>query len=312
MTDRDAPVKRRYEHVGLLGTVIEVSVAAEDRQAADGVDARVVGEIHRLELLFSRFDGDSELCRWRRGEAVVVSPEFAELMGRALEWQVRSGGGFNPMVGELRSLWQRAATLGVVPTGAQLAEAATGIQGPRYEMVVGVPTATGDCRALDLNAIAKGFVVDRALDAAMDDEVVWVSVNAGGDLAHRGLGSVRVGIENPHRPYDNEPPLMTIELAGAALATSGLARRGFRVGGRWFGHVLDPRTGWPVTGIASISVVEADALTADVLATVAGVLDPAEAIEFLDGFAGAEGLVVDEDGGQWETTGWPDLLASRS
>ncbi len=310
MTDPSVARPYRYEHQGLLGTTVDVRVAAVDNATADSVDVAVVAEIARLERVFSAFDDRSELCRWRGRERLAPSREFAELMGHALDWQIRSGGGFNPLAGEMSGLWREAETEGSPPSDVALAAAVASIREPRFEMVDGLPVATGDCSALNVNAIAKGYVVDRALDAADRLGLSWVCVNAGGDLAHRGVGAVRVGIENPHRPYDNEPPLMVIRLADAALATSGHARRGFRVGDRWFGHVLDPRTGWPVKEIASISVVAGDAMTADVLATVAGVMAPDEALGFLDGVDDVEGLVVIEDGLQLTTVGWTDLMVS--
>ncbi len=296
----------RFEHQGLLGTVVDVRVASDDQAAADRVDDAIVAEMVRLERVFSAFDVDSELCRWRRGDELSLSGEFVELLGRALDWQNCSDGGFNPLAGELTALWRRAETLDSIPAAPDLARIVASIQKPRYAMVGGRPVVMADCSALNLNAIAKGYIVDRALGLVSMAGVAWVCVNAGGDLAHRGSGSVLAGIENPHRPYDNEPPLMVVQVANAALATSGVARRGFRVDGRWFGHVLDPKTGWPVDEIASISVVADEAMTADVLATAAGVMPPAHATEFIDGVEGAEAMVVDKDHRLWVSAGWQD------
>lgn len=304
----------RFEHLGLLGTMIDISVAGSDKAGALRANDQAIAEISRLERVFSAFDEHSELCRWRRGEAADTSTEFDELMSRALDLQLGSGGKFNPLAGELTALWRQAEVTGHPPTQAQLDETVSAIAEPRFEIVAGTPMASGDCSALNLNAIAKGYIVDRALQLATTDEVRWVSINAGGDVAHAscppGSGSVRVGVENPHRPYDNEPPLVVIDLADSALATSGVARRGFRVGTKWFGHVLDPRTGWPVEQIASISVLAPNALMADELTTVAGVLEPGEAMELLQGSEGIEGLIIDREGDQWPTSGWSLLLAT--
>ncbi len=309
--DKSGPVEAyRFEHQGLLGTVIDVRVGAHAESSAALADARIALEIERLERVFSAFDASSELCRWRRGEQAVWSVEFNDLMGRALRWHEVSDGGFNPMAGELSARWNEAVEQGRPPSRAAAAAIAQSIAAPRYTVVDGSPVPTGDCSRLTLNAIAKGYIVDRALEVAAAAEVAWVSVNAGGDLAHRGRRPIQVGIENPHRPYDNEPPVAVIELTNQALATSGDARRGYRVGEQWFGHVIDPRSGWPVEEIASISVVAATAETADALATVAGVMPPAAAAAFLDAFDGAEGLVIDRTGHHNETHGWRSLLAS--
>ncbi len=300
----------RFEHQGVLGTAIDVRIGAADEEVAALVDAAVIAEMVRLEHVLSAFDESSELCRWRRGEDVVVCSEFSKVMGQTLEWQVRSDGGFNPMVGELGALWRRAEINGRMPDPSEVAAVAAAVRPPRFAMVDGSPVPTGDCSMLSLNAIAKGYIVDRALVAGERAGALSVCVNAGGDLAHRGSGTMQVGIENPHRPYDNEPALTVIEIAGSAVATSGDARRGFQIGEQWLGHVIDPHTGRPVDAVASITVVAGDAMTADVLATVAGVMDPDRAVEYLDGLDGVCGLVVDRDRRQWPTMGWASLVIS--
>ncbi len=305
----------RFEHQGLLGTVVDIRIGAPPDQDADKIDRDIVAEITRLSGLFSAYDSTSELSRWRRGEQFDQSDEFVDLMQAALDWQRNSEGIFNPLVGELTALWSAAAESGQVPDRSVLQRAAEAIQASRFELrrgggsAMAQVVATADCRALNLNAFAKGHIVDRALAAVEDQGASWICVNAGGDLAHRGSSPIEVGIENPHRPYDNEPPVAIVRLANAALATSGPARRGFRVGSQWFGHVLDARTGWPVDAIASISVVASTAARADVLATVAGAGHPAEAVRQLQAHD-ADGLVIDREGTRWATPGWATLLVS--
>ncbi len=129
-------------------------------------------------------------------------------------------------------------------------------------------------------------------------------VNAGGDLRHSGDGGVTVGVEDPHEPYDNAPPLCRVHLSDAALATSGSAHRGFRIGDHRFGHVIDPRTGQPVAHTASASVIAPSAQIADAAATVAMVLTPAEALAFADA-QGLAALVIAADGAVHRSARWP-------
>jgi thiamine biosynthesis lipoprotein len=121
-----------------------------------------------------------------------------------------------------------------------------------------------------------------------------VLVNAGGDLRHIGDQSLRVGVEDPRQP--GGVPLQVVEVGEGALATSGPVHRGFRVGRHWYGHVLDPRTGRPVAGRPSTTVRAPDAMTADALATVAGVLDWPTAAAIVSASPAAGCLVVDESG----------------
>jgi len=132
------------------------------------------------------------------------------------------------------------------------------------------------------NAIAKGFIVDLASEAAWRlCELGSLTVSAGGRIAHRGPVPMEIGIDDPTNTLDNSPPPLTIELRDAAVATSGSARRGFPVGGEWISHVLDPRTGYSADASASATVIAANSATADVVATIVNVMEPTEGLAFV-------------------------------
>lgn len=305
MSDRPAPPHVAHYH-GLLGTVVEVRIHGADADVAEAAERVVVDEMRRLERVFSVYDEASTLRRWRSGEIDDAGPELGALLATALAWQRRSDGAFNPFTGALMQRWRQAEIDGAPPGDAELAALADAIRAPRLEVDASGLRRTGDCGGLDLNALAKGAIVDAAV-AALDraDGIDAVVVNAGGDLVHRGAGTVRVGVENPLRPFDNEPPLAVVALTGAALATSGSARRGFRVGGAWLGHVLDPRTGRPVDHTRSATVQAPDAATADVVATIAAVLTPSEALAIADAVDGVSCLLVDRAGAVLTSRRWP-------
>lgn len=151
---------------------------------------------------------------------------------------------------------------------------------------------------LNLNAIAKGWIVDRGVELASSmSSVSSAWVNAGGDIAHRGQGSVTVGIEDPGRPYDNVQPANTVSIANAALATSGTSRRGH--------HILDPATGLPAHDLPSLSVIAPDTATADVLATIGVVMGPARGLDFIDSQPECAALAILCDGTQVKSRRWP-------
>lgn len=296
-------------HHGLLGTVIEVRVAADPADAGERVDAAVVAEIERLQAVFSARDDTSLLRRWAAGErGIVADPadgpveapaggqELAEVLALAEQWRRRSAGAFDPAVGALYALWDRAQRADRPPDPAELLAAR-----PPAD-----PADPARRRQVDLSAIAKRWIVDRAVVAgAAVRGARSITVNAGGDLRHFGPGVVRVGIENPLRPYDNEPPVSVVELRDAALATTGGARRGWRIQRRRYPHVLDPRTGQVVDSVASASVLAPDAATADAVATVVGVLGPVEGVEFVAALDGVACLVIDSDGAHHASGNWP-------
>ncbi|MCA0294894.1 MAG: FAD:protein FMN transferase [Actinobacteria bacterium] len=282
----------------LLGTNVEIRVAAtgSDAQArAEAGERAALEEMVRLQSVFSVFDPGSELSRWRAGGDHEPSAELVEVLEAAQHWWTVSGGGFHPATARLRQRWLRAEAEQRLPSDDELAGLARDLRTLPFEVADGVATRLGDCSGLDLNAIAKGYIVDRGVAvAAGGDGVVDVLVNAGGDLRHVGADPVRVGVEDPRSV--GGAPIRVVELGEAAMATSGPVHRGFRIGEQWFGHVLDPRTGRPVAERPSTTVRALDAMTADALATVVGVLDWTEAVRVLRSVPGAAAITIDPAG----------------
>jgi len=257
----------------VLGTELHVVVGCGSAALAEHAQQQVLDEIVRLEALLSTYRADSPLSRWMRDELAEALPdEVVTVLALAEDWFVASGGAFNPGLGGLRSRWRQAEREGRAPDPQECHGLA--FQAGRLPYAVRADQQverSGDCSRLDLDGLAKGWVVDRAAETVRDPEVGWVLVNVGGDLRLTGAGSVRVALEDPASAVDNAPPLGVVTMTAGGLASSGSARRGFQVGDRWFGHVLDPRTGCPLGHGAGVTVVASDTVTADVLATVVGV-----------------------------------------
>ena len=264
----------------MLGTVLSTRLTTKNQSIADAKTAQLLAEIDRLETIFSAFRADSALNRWKAGHiASHTVPELDSLVRAAWFWQQVSQGVFNPAIGSLTARWRQAEAEGLRPAREELLDLADAIKRPLFS-----PTGDlqGDCSLLNFNAFAKGYVVDLAARHVLGSDLADIVVNLGGDLLHIGLKPVLVGVEDPNRPYDNQPPLCAVEIVNQGMATSGRARRGFEITGRWFSHVIDPRTGWPTDHTASASVVARDASTADVVATVLSVLAPSEGLAWLE------------------------------
>ncbi len=263
----------------ILGTILTTRITAANERIANRVELVLLAQIVRLESIFSVYDPLSELNRWKRGERTVPGPELRALLADALRWQIMSGGVFNPATGVMTERWKKAESEQHLPDSDELAGLADDIRQAPFR-----PDGThvGDCRSLSFNAFAKGRVVDIATALALTDGATDMLVNIGGDLVHLGQKQVLVAVEDPRKDYDNAPPLAMVELGVRGMATSGSARRGYRINGTWYSHVIDPRTGWPVDHVSSASVVAHDAATADALATVLGVLLPDEGLAWLD------------------------------
>lgn len=293
-------------HEGLLGTRVSLRLRGEgDLEAAEHT---VITEIERLEQLLSAYSPTSAWSRWRAGTLTDPPEEIVELLRCAQHWHARSEGAFSPAVGVLRARWLRAVTEQIAPTDDELVELASQCAALPYHVHDDdTVERLGDCRHLDLHALAKGWIVDRAAQAlgeapGIDD----LLLNAGGDLRHIGTAPITVGIEDPRRPFDNVPPLERVRFSNRALAASSGSRRPHIVAGRRSTHVLDPRTGRPVEHVAAVSALAPDAATADVVATIVGVLPLDAGHRFVDGLgSGIAVWVLDAHGTLHRSVGWP-------
>ena len=293
---------------GVLGTVLEIQTVASLRAVGPKVEDEILAEIDRLEAIFSLYQKDSEFNRWQTTHEadIEVSPELAEVLSLSETWRARSRNAFNPAVEALTQKWKAGAQSGQTPDANELQTLAREIGAPLWEVEAGRARRLTNHRA-SLNSVAKGYIIDRACavarhNAAVDD----VIVNIGGDLRHVGRGAINVFIADPFARADNAPSLAQVRLHNVSLATSGRARRGFQIGERWFSHVLDPRTGWPVEQTVSASAIAPDALTADVLATICSVMVPNEAVAFADAQGQIGVYLVSENGAITSNARWHD------
>ena len=216
------PISRlvdRYEP--LLGTVVEVRIELDGEGRDDEADAlsnSIADEILRLQSILSSVDPASEFSRWCRGEVAEPSAELSTVLGLAASWQSVSRGRFNPAAGVLSDRWTQAAHDGIAPDDLELERLAADIAAPRWGVVDGTVRRHRDASDCTLNALAKGWIADRAVEFANAEGLLLVAVNAGGDIAVRGTTVLTVGIEDPFTPYDNATPLTTIALAWIALS----------------------------------------------------------------------------------------------
>lgn len=236
-----------------MGTDIELFVAAEG--AEEALDA-AEHEFHRLDAMLSRFRDDSELSRLNRDGSIDAGPDLIRVVQLALDARERTGGRFDPTVHDAVVAAGYDRTFDELPTDGAVGGApvpAGGevrVDGSVIELERGV--------RIDLGGIGKGYAAERVAEPLALAGPCLVS--AGGDIATRA-GSWPVGVETASG-------IVTLELSGSALATSGRDRRTWRRGGVAMHHLIDPRTGAPAdSDVVRITVVAPDAVDAEVLAT---------------------------------------------
>ncbi|MCB9886386.1 MAG: DUF2271 domain-containing protein [Planctomycetes bacterium] len=297
-----------FAREGVLGTSSQLAVTAPDEATAERAAEALFAEVARLEQQLSLWREDSDLARLVAAGGGKAEGAVLEVLRSAEQWQKTTGGAFEPGVAVLTGLWQRAAQDGHAPTEAQLREALATVRQPSWSLQGAELTVH---HAFTIDALAKGFVVDAACRTLQKFEhVALLSFQIGGDV-RLGDAAHEVDLVDPRHPADNAAPLLTVRLAGRAVATSGGYARGFDIAGKHHSHILDPRTGRPCDGVLGASVLAADVATADVLATSLCVLGPEEGFELLRRVPGAHAVVVTADGKVHRSPGLGEFVVDR-
>ena len=305
---RVQPAPRSERHVAhyenVLGTSLELQVVASSLAVARRAESEMLAEIDRLEPILSGWSASSELSIWQTtfGVDVPVSSDLGHVLESAERWRIVTNGAFDPAAVSLVELL-RDTPAGAPPqdddaSRRALASRRAALNRPLWS----VDRERGTARRLtrltvSLDAIAKGYIVDRAAERARaTDGVSQLLLNIGGDLRHVGPLSIRAAVTDPHAPADNAPPLAVVRIRDEALATSGGYRREFVSNGRRVSHIVDPRIGEPAERIASASVIAPDCATADALSTAFSVMQPHESVALADSLPGVGCLLVERDG----------------
>ena len=298
---------REYGFRGMtMGTFYSVKIAVPvlSDDAMQELQAGVDELLRKINRGMSTYDPNSDISRFNSSTQTTpftVSEELARVVSFSLETARCSGGAFDPTVKPLVTLWgfdteqQRPALPGV----AAIAHAMDRI-GYRH---LSVPSASSLRKdrvdlAVDLGAVAKGYGVDRVAAFLRDRACSNILVEIGGEIMAFGHSARarpwRIAIETPKLGTGmSEGRYEYLLLNDVAVATSGDYRNYFENQGKAYSHIIDPRTGWPVSNhVASVTVIAGDCMTADALATALTVLGPDDGIELIENRDNTEALFI--------------------
>ena len=288
----------------IMGTVVEIKAYTGDEKQLDRDITAAFDEMRRVENQFSSFKPDSEISQLNQATGPFkVSKETAQLLQAGQRIARLSDGAFDMGLGRLIKLWGIETDHPHVPTEAEIRETLERV-GPEDLEIDGTTVRKADPELkVDLGGIAKGYAVDRAIEVLRQAGVQSAAVNAGGDirlLGDRNGQPWRIGIQHPRDP---KAVLATLPLSNRAVVTSGDYERYFEKDGIRYHHIFDPTSGRPARLCQSVTVVAADATTADALATAAFVLGPIKGLKLLEDQEGVEGLIVTASGDLVQTSG---------
>jgi thiamine biosynthesis lipoprotein len=279
-----------------MGTTWSVVVGLPAPEPAQALQEQIESELLAINAALSTYIPDSEisLLNDRKGEIdQELSPRFAAVLDAALEIGKRTGGAYDVTVGPLVELWGFGASSfdGALPTedaiaAARAAVGATGLGWNRETRRLQRPENV----RIDLSSIAKGYAVDRISEMLAERGFSNTLVEIGGELRAQGErpegGPWRLAVESPDPRQRRFVDALNVQ--NAAVATSGDYRNFFELDGKRYSHLVDPRTGYPVThDLVSVTVIDKQCMTADALATALIVLgyDEARALAEREGLA---------------------------
>jgi thiamine biosynthesis lipoprotein len=280
-------------HRTAMACRFEVTLPPEDASHVDAARA-ALDEVDAVEAALTLFRDASEVSRVNRGAAegpIPVGASTLALLSLCRELHVATGGAFDPATTALARCWGFVERRPRVPTEQEIeaARARSGLEKVLVDELSRTVRFAVPGVELNFGVVGKGWALDRVAAALRRKGVARALVSACGS-SYRGWGGE--AWEAGLRPGGED--LGLVRLRDAALATSAAGEPRFEAGGRSFGRVLDPRTGWPAEGVRSASAVAPESAVADALWAAFLVGGPALAETFCAARPGTMALLVTE------------------
>ena len=253
------PLHQQQSYV--FGTLIDVSIDGVPEAQAQQATAAVLARFDQLHRKLHAWES-SPLSRlntaFAQGKKAAIDLEMTALLTEATKISVQSEHVFNPAIGGLIALWgfHSDTPRSTVPPAKAIEQWRNAA--PRMtdvHIANGLAWSDNPAVQLDLGGYAKGYALDEAARILRAHGIRNALVNIGGNLialGQHGTQPWRIGIQHPRKPG----MLATLDLYdGEALGTSGDYQRFFEVAGKRYSHLIDPRTGYPATGMQSMTVL---------------------------------------------------------
>ena len=299
MVVRDLQVVKKASK--LMGNHFELTVVSDDEKFADESIEAGIEEIRRIEKLLTTFSDDSETNLVNRNagiSAVAVSRETFNLVQRSIKISEVTQGAFDITYGSIdKRLWNFDLNMTSLP------DAETAKKMVRLINYKNVVLDEEKCTVflreegmrIGFGGIGKGYAADRAKHIMKQMGVECGVVNASGDLSAWGLQPNgkpwTVGIVRPDLSHE---VFSYLNITDMAVATSGNYEKFIMIGGKKYSHTINPRTGLPVSGIKSVTIITTHAEIADAMATPVTVMGIKAGLDLINQMKNIEAIVIDD------------------
>jgi thiamine biosynthesis lipoprotein len=284
-----------------MGSRYDISVVADNQAEGESYIDLAVNEISRIEKMISSWDPTTETSEINRNagiKPVVVDEELFNLIQRAIKISKLTEGAFDISYASMDKIWKFDGSMTEMPSEEAIKNSVAKVG---YQNII-LNEANHSVflklkgMKIGFGAIGKGYSADKAKALLISKGVKAGIINASGDLTTWGTQpdgkDWMVAIVNP---INKEKVFAWLPVHNSAVVTSGNYEKYVKFNGVLYTHIIDPRTGYPATGLLSASIFTANAELADALATSVFVMGVDVGLDFINQLKGVECILVDKD-----------------
>ena len=285
----------------VMGTLARIVAVAADSDTAESCIEAALKELENIELLCSTYKVDSGISMVNRNAykaPVRVSEPVFEVLQRAIKFSRISDGAFDVTIGPLMELWHSANDANCLPSDNELQQARSRVGYEKLILDANQMSVrfVADGMRIDLGGIAKGYGIDKAVEAMRRVGATGGMVDVGGDIRvfgapPQGRGKWLIGLQNPDRAEESKH-LLVLELTDGAVATSGGYRRFTLIEGKKYSHIIDTKTGSSSDKLTSVTIISKSATDADALATAVSVMGTEKGLALIESLPETEAILI--------------------
>lgn len=293
----------------MLGSPFEITVVAEDSASGSKALGMAVAEVRRVENLISDWKPETEISEVNRNagkHSVKVSQEVFDLVNRSLKISELTEGAFDVSYASMDRIWKFDGSMTAMPTPEAIQKSVekVGYQNIIMDAKNMAIFLKNEGMKIGLGGIGQGYIADKIKELLISNGFHSGIVNVSGDVSAWGTmpdgKPWTVGIVNP---MNKNKIFATFPLMDSSVETSGSYEKYVVFDGKRYSHIIDPRTGYPATGIVSVSVFSKQTEISDALATSIFVMGKEVGLNLINQLKGIECIIIDEQGKIYSSEG---------
>lgn len=290
----------REQTVKLMGSRFDISIVAASATEADGYIEEAINEIKRIEKLISSWDSSSQTSKINRLagiEPVKVDVELFDLISRCIQISKITDGAFDISYASIDKVWYFDRPMAEMPSEESIKNSVRKVGYVNIILNKENQTVFLKLKGMKIGfgGVGKGYAADKVRTMLREKGVKGGIINASGDLTAWGSQpdgkDWSVGITNP---LNKNKVFSWFPVKNAAVATSGNYEKFVTFNGKNYSHIIDPRTGYPATGLVSVTIFTQSAELCDALATAVFIMGTETGLHLINQLKGIECILVDE------------------